>query len=1170
MKRNLLPLSFFLFAVLSASSLFAQDWVKMMQDPTVNFFDVQKAYNQYAAVAERKMEREARKARRDNGEVLNEKEGETEVPGSEIYKRWEWYMAPRVSMTGERFDPAGSWKAMVEYRKGIQTAGIGGAGSWTFLGPSNTSGIVGAGRINTIRIHPTTPSTIYACVPNSGFWISIDGGTTWTTNTDQLPQAIGCTDVAFDPTNPDIMYLATGDAEGGDCNSVGILKSTDGAKTWATTGLSFNLPQYRTISRVIVDPTNKDIIYACTSNGIYKSTDASATFTQVLQGTFKSMELKPGTPNTIYACGTEFQYSTNGGTTWTKATGFPASSTLCRMTLAVSAKNPLIVYVNAGKVGPTFGEDGFYKSTNSGVAFTKVSTPTNFGNQEWYDLPVAASPTDDKEVMIGGQTTFLKSTNAGASWSQIAQSTHVDYHGITYDPNGTTVYIASDGGVYKSTDGGAGWTTLNNNLAISMMYGFGQSTTNSQLLIQGWQDNGTNLLKNGSWNGVMGGDGMLAFISWGNDQNMWGSQFNGSMNRSTNGGASFSACGKPGSEACPWVTEWSENPTTANTIHVGCANVWTSTNGGATFTKPGNVAGTSTVQITALTVSPVDSKVMWTAKGGSLYKSIDAGVTWVVNATFPSGNIKDIKCHPKDINKVWVCYSGFSAKLKVYKTIDGGSTWTNISGSLPNVPMTCMEIDKNANDGVYLGTDVGVFYRDATMSVWQPFFNGLPNTTVTQLSIFYGTPIKIRASTYGRGMWESTLYQPGAYPPDANFLADKNIGCPGLGVQYTDYSPGSPTAWNWTFQGGSPSTSSSQNPFVAYNTPGTYSVSLTVTSANGSDTQINKGYIIVSNSTNAAPVGLGKKFCGSTSLTLSVTPSAPGTVRWWDKEAAGNVVGSGNSFTTPVLSGDSVYTYYVDEAFTGGNVDFVGLNDNVGNAGSIFSANDIRGLYFDVNTPVIIQSVDIYPQTAGKRTIEILDDNGNLVTDTTLTVISSPSTAVTVTINRAVYPGKNYFIKFRGMVDCFRNTAGAVYPYEASTTPSPIVITNSNAGTPGYYYFFYNWKFQNIVCNTGRTPIILRDTCFVIGVNDLFVNKKIDIYPNPNTGLFNASFTVENSDNYRVKINNNLGQLVYEEKLENFVGVYSKKIDISSFQKGVYFMSVSNSKNETVKKVIVY
>lgn len=1155
--RKIQPFRFMLsiVAALFVSSLFAQDWVSMMQDPNVNFFETQKAFHQY----------------RDKY-IANYKQANgvepAKVPGEKIYKRWEWFMAPRVSATGERFAPDAAWQAIQEYRKGIQTAGQGGAGNWTPLGPSSVSNMYGAGRLNAIRVHPTNPNTLYVCAPSGGLWISTNGGTSWTSNTDQLNQVIGCTDVAFDPANPNIMYMATGDGDAGDNYTVGLLKSTDGAQTWNPTGLSFNMSQYRQMSKILIDPANGNNILVATSAGIYRSTDAGATFTQVQSGSFKDMETKPGTSGgswTVYAVGTSFYKTTNGGASWTQTTsGLPAANLLQRMAIAVTPADPNLIYLVAVKA-TTYDMHGVYKSTNSGNSFTTLSTNSpNIGNQGWYDLCIAANPSNANEVLIGGQTQFLKNTSGGTgTWSNVIGTMHVDFHDVIYT-NSSTVYACSDGGVWRSTNNAASWTNLSNTLSIHQWYGFGHSATNPNLMIAGAQDNGTSIY-NGSWGATMGGDGMLAFISWNNNNVMWGSQYNGSLNKTTNGGASWSAMSGI-TETCPWVTEWNEDPVTAGKVYAGCANVWTAT--GTTFTKlPGNVAGTSTVTITAIGVSPANNQVMWVAKGSSLYKSTNGGTSWTVIPTssgLPPGSISDIQCHNTDVNKVWVTFSGFTNNLKVYETTNGGTSWTNLSASLPNIPVNCITHDKNSNDGIYIGTDIGVYYKDASTNIWQPFWNGLPNVVVTQLQIFYGTPAKIRASTYGRGMWESTLYQPGAYAPDANFSSDKQIGCPGLGVQFTDYSAYNPTSWNWSFPGGTPSSSTQQNPFVIYNTAGTYPVTLTVTNANGSDSQTFTNYITIAASPYAPPTASGKNFCAPASVTLTATPSAPGTVRWWNQPAGGNIVGTGNTFVTPTLSGTT--TYYVDESFPAGNIDFVGELDNTIGAGAMFNANDIRGLYFDVLQPIVLNSVQVYCNSTGLRTIEILDANGNLVTDTTVNIMANPNNLQTVTINRTVYTGNNYFIKFRGLVDCYRNSAGANYPYISSS----VNITGSNAGLPGYYYFFYNWQYTNIVCNTARTPVTATDTCGFTGINDLFASNHIDIFPNPSNGQFTVAFNVHNADNYTVKIANAIGQSVYEEKLSNFSGTYNKNIDIGPHGKGVYMLIVTNSRNETVKKVLVY
>ena len=1156
MKKHQLQIIIALITVLITPTLFAQDWVSKMQDPSVNFYEVQKTFDEYVA------------RYKADYRLANNGAEPARIPGRNQYKRWEWFTESRVSSTGERVDPSVVLQQIEQYRKGFQTAN---AGNWTLLGPTNTSTLAGAGRLNFVRIHPTQPNTIFVGSPSGGLWKSTDGGTTWTTNTDLIAQVIGCTDIAIDPVNTNIMYLATGDGDAGDNFSVGLLKSTDGGTTWNKTGLSHTPGQYKQLSKVLIHPTITSTILVATSTGVYRSTNAGVTFTQVVLGNFKDMEFNPSNPDIVYVCGVEFFKSINGGANWTKiSSGLPASTIICRMAIAVTPADANYIYMTTGLPAPNYGSEGFYKSTNGGTSFSKISNP-NIGNQQWYDLCVAANPTNAQEVMLGGQTQFMKSTNGGTSWAQIAQEpeTHVDYHDVIYT-NGSTCYIASDGGIYRSTDNGSSWDNLNNGLVISQMYGFGQSATSANKFIHGWQDNGTNVTNGTTHTLAFYGDGMKAFISHGNDQNMWGETQYGGLRRSTNGGTSFAQCTAGITEFVngntgpgPWVAEWNEDPTTANTIYAGFNNVWKSTTGGTSWTKMGTIA-TSTVYVQAIAAVPTtNGQTVWAAKGGTLYKTTNGGTDWTAITTLPGGTISDIICHPTNVQKAWVSFSGFSNSVKIFQTTDQGATWTNLSASIPNVPVNCMAINKNGNDALYIGTDIGVFFKDATMNIWQPFSQGLPVVEVTQIEIFYSGS-KIRASTYGRGLWESTLYTPGAYPPDANFTANNLIGCPGLGVQFTDYSAGLPTSWSWSFPGGNPSTSTVQNPFVAYNTPGTYSVSLTVTNSNGTNTETFTNYITISNSTTA-PSASGAKFCnGPQSFTLTATPSGSGTVRWWNQSGGGSIVGTGTSFTTPMLTGTT--SFYVDEAFPAGSSAFVGEEDKAVGTGAMFTASDIRGLNFEVLSPVVINTVSVSCASAGMRTIEILDANGNMVTDTTLNIPASPSALIGVTIKRTVYPG-SYFMKFRGTVDCWRNSDGALHPY---TTPE-IQITGTNAGTPGYYYFFYNWQYTKIVCNTGRTMVTLLDSCSTVAVNDLFSNGgSLDVYPNPNNGHFAVSFNIERQDNYTLKITNTIGQIVYEEALNNFTGAYSNKIDISSFGKGVYMLNISNSKNETVKKVIVY
>jgi hypothetical protein len=211
-----------LAAVIAVPTIsFGQDWVTKMHDPNVNFFEVQNSFNKYAAKKDREVERERKRASKRKGEPLSEEE--SEIPGYFQYKRWEHFMTPRVSSTGERFDPATAYREMERYN---QQHGVFNSGNWTILGPVSAVPSNGgnAGRLNCVRFDPNNNNIIYVGSPAGGLWKSTDGGNTWATNTDRIAQVIGCTDIAIDPTNTNIMYLATGDGDAGDTYSVGCFK----------------------------------------------------------------------------------------------------------------------------------------------------------------------------------------------------------------------------------------------------------------------------------------------------------------------------------------------------------------------------------------------------------------------------------------------------------------------------------------------------------------------------------------------------------------------------------------------------------------------------------------------------------------------------------------------------------------------------------------------------------------------------------------------------------------------------------------------------------------------------------------------------------------------------------------------------------------------------------
>lgn len=912
-------LKFFLiaFALIFSGNIFsqrqsAQTWVEMMQDPTVNFYDVQKAFQKYYGNKEKEHRKEEAREKKEaaekyakqqkklkasgvTGPAIPVKGGSTLLPGEkeeeelaggwEIFKRWESQMTPRLYPTGDRSVMIKAWNEYLDNfygTGGAPTLKAGGPGAppttmaanWTLIGPTTSipSGGGGAGRVNFIRFDPTNSNIIYVGSPGGGLWKSTNSGTTWATQTDQLA-VIGTTDLAIHPTNPLIQYLATGDGEAQDTYSIGVLKTTDGGTTWATTGLSWLITQGRTISRLLINPQNPNTVFAATSNGVYRTRNAGASWTQIATAVanIKDIEYRPTDTTIVYAVSTgTFYKSTNGGTTFaTTSTGLPAAASCSRLSVAVTAANNAYVYVLASNTA--YGYLGLYRSTDNGATFTTRSTTPNIlgysatgataGGQGWYDLALAISPLNADQVMVGG-VNIWRSTNGGTGWTLNAEWTgsgvpyvHADIHAIEYLPgSGTTIHAGCDGGMFRTTNSGVAWSDLSNGLQISQAYRIGLSTTNANLLNTGWQDNGTaRWTGTAAWTRPLGGDGMECIVDWSNANNQFGELYYGDIRKTTTGGNYTTTCVSSGGTGVnadgDWVTPYIQAPSVAATMFVGKAQVYRNTTSGTgTWTQVGTISG-GTGNVIALANAASNINYIYAAKIDRFYACTTGAAFVDRTAGLPTASaaISYICIDPLNASRVWVTFSGYSAANKVWYSPDAGVTWSNYSTGLPNLPANCIVYQGSAsNDPLYVGTDVGVYYRDNTSGSWAAYNTGLPNVSVRELEIQY-TAGKIRAATFGRSIWQSDLASPGTLPPTADFTANRTNICVGDCINFTDISSGSPTSWAWTFTGGTPASSTLQNPTnICYNTPGTYQVVLTATNANGSDGETKVAYITVS------------------------------------------------------------------------------------------------------------------------------------------------------------------------------------------------------------------------------------------------------------------------------------------------------------------------------------
>ncbi|MFN4253894.1 MAG: T9SS type A sorting domain-containing protein [Saprospiraceae bacterium] len=731
----------------------AQPWMSSFEnDPKPNFFQIQQAFNDYWA-----------------GKTIERGKG------YKPFKRWEWFWEPRVN-------PDGSFPdrdiAQREWQRWLDTHASGqqrSPSTWTSLGPnSSLGGYAGIGRINCIAFHPTDSNTYWMGAPGGGIWKTTDGGSTWTNNTDNLP-VIGVSSIVVEPTDPNIIYIATGDGNASDTYSVGVLKSTDGGVTWASTGLSWLTSQNRIIRKLQRSTNDPNVLLAATSIGMYRTTNAGATWTLTFPGNFYDAEAKPGDPQVYHAATSDKIYrSLDGGQTWSLQKHVVGSG---RIALGVSPANPNFVVALCGN-GSNGGCFAVFASTDGGQTYAARSgdspnllgwseTGSDVGGQAWYDLCIAVDPTNADVIYTGGVNTW-KSTDGGFTWSLNTHwydipnmaTAHADKHALEFQPGTNKLFQGNDGGIYIANADASAWTDLSNGIAISQIYRLATAQT-SDALIAGLQDNGTKTRSSGGvWDDEIGGDGMDCAINPTDANVMYGELYFGGIHRSTDGGVNWVDihANIPGQPQGNWVTPFILDPVTPTTIYAGFNQLWKSTDQGDSWTAitPPGLFGGSRLSIVA--AAPSDPANLIVSNGQSIWGSTDGGATWnVVAAGGTDGRITDIEFHPTNPSTFWMTRSNYVAGQKVFKTTDGGSTWTNVSGTLPNLPANCIIYQPGSPDGLYIGMDVGVFYTDNSLGDWEAFNQGLPNSTVTDLEIRTATG-KLRAATYGRGAWESDLF----------------------------------------------------------------------------------------------------------------------------------------------------------------------------------------------------------------------------------------------------------------------------------------------------------------------------------------------------------------------------------------------------------------------------
>ena len=818
-------------------------WIDMMMDQDANFYETVDAFNKY-------------------WENRTYRKGQ----GYNPFKRWEWHMQFKINPDGSRKIPGYDRSEYLKYRNNHNTDSRF-SGNWTNLGPihlpSSNEPSWGNGRINAIAFHPTDADLFYAGAPSGGLWRTNDGGQTWTPLSDNQP-SLGVSSIVVDYNNPDIIYVGTGDRDGGDAEGLGVYKSTDGGANFFPSNDNISTA---TVGRLIQSPVDANVLYAATSFGIYKTTDGAASWVRKYSGIMQEIVFKPNDPNVIYASASgKFFKSINAGDNWIRITSGISGSPY-RGVIDVSIDNPNYVYFFTTTYS---AYNGLYLSTDAGENFTLQSDSPNVmgwacnggeGGQAWYDLDIGVDPNDANVIYAGGINCW-KSNDAGQSWVMVshmlgqcdAESAHADLHVLEWNPLNNILYVGNDGGVWWTDDDGDTWNNITDGLAIGQQYKLSQSKLLQNHVATGYQDNGISFYHTDSWiQSDMFADGMECVMDIQDTSLAYGCAQFGRMYRMIDDKATTMIAGNNINginEMGNWVTPFCQHENNPEVMFIGYQNLWRTTDlqeYNPDWTRISLNIGGGALRV--VEHSPADENLLYFAANSSLVRSdniMDEIPDYIIlSSSLPgSGSVFDIEAHPINPEIVYV-----TRGAHVYKSTNKGFSWDDISGSLPDVSINDIAFyNRNNIEGLYIGTNIGVFFKDEYMTDWVLFSDGLPAAIlVTEIEIYNDpdNPLndRIRASSYGRGLWGSL---PHYYTPEANFEANETIIPSDCVIDFFDLSQGYPHSWSWTFEGGMPATSNLQNPEgIVYENEGTYAVTLSVTNPDGSDTKTISAYINV-------------------------------------------------------------------------------------------------------------------------------------------------------------------------------------------------------------------------------------------------------------------------------------------------------------------------------------
>ena len=673
---------------------------------------------------------------------------------------------------------------------------------WQEIGPHNIGG-----RTLDVEFNPFNPNTIFAAAASGGIWRSYTAGIgvkAWERIETGYP-VLGVSSISISPADSNIILIGTGEvynykqALGGEVirttrgsYGIGILRTTNYGLTW-TKVLDWSYNQQRGVNDVQFDQNDPSIAWAATTEGIFRSSDGGQTWDMV-NNTIMAFDIAihPDSSNIIFATFGNFSTpghgiykTTDHGATWQKLTNGLPSTFGGKAVLSIHLSNPQIIYASIGNGSTSGAGTWLCKSTNGGNSWTVVNTTDYATYQGWFAHWVGVHPLNQNIVIAGGVDVW-KSNDAGttlvkksdwAAW-YFGQTpvggpegppnyVHADQHSITFHPeNPDIIYLGTDGGVFRSTDCGETFQGCNGSYQSTQFYnGFSSADNNINLAIGGMQDNATAIYQGTpAWYRVIGGDGCQTAINQTNPNIMYGTSQYLNIYRSTNQGVSWSGIGPSGKDNPAFVAPFIVCRSNPDVIYAGSRKLHKSTNSGSNWSAMNGNVTLDGNEILSIGVSATSTDTLYVATApissrAKVFRSTNGGTTFTnITGNLPDRYPDDIAVDPTNSKIVYIVFSGFGTS-HLFKSTNGGDTWLDIGSQLPDVPSSAIAINPDNPNQLFFGNDIGVYFSPDAGNNWFSVSNGLPyGCLVIDINIPKGKDV-VRVITHGNGVYQASLSQ---------------------------------------------------------------------------------------------------------------------------------------------------------------------------------------------------------------------------------------------------------------------------------------------------------------------------------------------------------------------------------------------------------------------------